>query len=68
MGRAVDDVYRATYATMLERNDRYYRRYPADRDRVRALHELFDAGEISVPSGTDDRTLVPPGRQRLGHE
>src|SRR3954449_269082 len=36
IGRPVDDVYRATYATMLERNRRYYTRYPLDRDRVRA--------------------------------
>jgi pimeloyl-ACP methyl ester carboxylesterase len=52
VGRPADDVYRATYATMLERNRRYYRRYPGDRDRILALHELLDAGEISVPSGT----------------
>jgi pimeloyl-ACP methyl ester carboxylesterase len=51
VGRSVDDVYRATYDTMLGRNSSYYRRYPGDRDRVRALHDLFDAGEISVPSG-----------------
>jgi pimeloyl-ACP methyl ester carboxylesterase len=52
VGRAIDDVYRATYTTMLERNRRYYRRYPADRDRVRALLELIDAGKIRLPSGT----------------
>ena len=52
VGRAVDDIYRATYATMHERNKSYYRRYPGDRDRVLALHELFDAGEISLPYGT----------------
>lgn len=52
VGRAVDDVYRATYATMLERNRRYYRRYPQDRHRVRAVLELCDAGELRLPSGT----------------
>jgi pimeloyl-ACP methyl ester carboxylesterase len=52
VGRAVDDVYRATYATMLQRNHRYYRRYPDDRDRVLALHEMLDAGDIAVPTGT----------------
>ncbi|MGI8576675.1 MAG: alpha/beta fold hydrolase [Nocardioidaceae bacterium] len=52
VGRAVDDIYRATYATMLQRNRRYYQRYPGDRERVRALHELFNAGEISLPNGT----------------
>jgi pimeloyl-ACP methyl ester carboxylesterase len=52
VGRPVDDIYRTTYDTMLERNRRYYRRYPGDRDRVRALLELFDAREVRVPSGT----------------
>lgn len=36
---------------MLERNLRYYRRYPGDRDRVLALHELIDAGLVVLPSG-----------------
>lgn len=52
VGRAVDDIYRATYATMLQRNQRYYRRYPGDRSRVLALHELIDAGEIVLPHAT----------------
>ncbi|MGH3447575.1 MAG: alpha/beta fold hydrolase [Nocardioidaceae bacterium] len=51
VGRAVDDIYRTTYATMLERNRRYYRRHPGDKDRVRALHDMCDAGEISLPQG-----------------
>ncbi len=51
VGRAVDDVYRSTYVTMLDRNRRYYQRYPGDRDRVRTLHALFEAGEIEVPGG-----------------
>jgi pimeloyl-ACP methyl ester carboxylesterase len=49
--RPVDDVYRATYATMLERNRRYYRRYPGDRDRVRELHKRLDAGDVVLPNG-----------------
>jgi pimeloyl-ACP methyl ester carboxylesterase len=51
VGRPVDEVYVATYATMLERNRRYYARYPDDRDRVRTLVEMCDAGEIAVPDG-----------------
>ncbi len=47
----IDDVYRATYATMLERNRRYYARYPRDRDRVRALQEAAAAGELRLPGG-----------------
>jgi pimeloyl-ACP methyl ester carboxylesterase len=51
VARPVDDVYRATYATMLERNRRYYRRYPGDRARVRALHDRLEAGEVVLPNG-----------------
>ena len=51
VARPVDEVYVATYATQLERNRRYYARYPRDRDRVRALHERFDAGDIRLPNG-----------------
>lgn len=51
VGRPVDDVYRATYATALERNRRYYARYPGDLERVRALHVRFDAGDVRLPNG-----------------
>ncbi len=51
VGRAVDDVYAATYRTQLERNRRYYARYPGDRDRVRALHERLDVGAVTLPNG-----------------
>jgi pimeloyl-ACP methyl ester carboxylesterase len=51
VGHHVDDVYRATYARVLERTRRYYERYPQDRERVRALHTRDD--------------LVLPGGDRL---
>jgi pimeloyl-ACP methyl ester carboxylesterase len=51
VGRDVDDVYRATYTTQLERNRRYYQRYPGDRDRVRELHDRADAGDLRLPNG-----------------
>ncbi len=52
VGLHPDEIYRATYVTMLERNRRYYLRYPGDRDRVRAMHERLDAGEVVLPNGT----------------
>jgi pimeloyl-ACP methyl ester carboxylesterase len=58
--RPVDDVYGATYATMLERNRRYYRRYPGDRDRVRRLNERLEAGDVVLPDGD----VVTPRRFR----
>ncbi|MGZ4534262.1 MAG: alpha/beta fold hydrolase [Nocardioidaceae bacterium] len=51
VGRPVDDVYAATYATMRERNRRYYARYPGDRARVRALHDRVEAGQVALPNG-----------------
>ena len=51
VGVPVDDIYAATYATMLERSRRYYLRYPGDRATVRGLHERADAGELLLPDG-----------------
>jgi pimeloyl-ACP methyl ester carboxylesterase len=51
LGDRIDDVYRATYARALERNRRYYERYPGDRDRVRALHERLNAEDVRLPDG-----------------
>lgn len=51
VGRHPDEVYAATYATLRERNARYYRRYPADRERVRALHEQLDGKGVLLPGG-----------------
>jgi pimeloyl-ACP methyl ester carboxylesterase len=51
IGLHPDEIYRATYARMVERNRRYYERYPADRDRVRALHERLQAEDFRLPNG-----------------
>jgi pimeloyl-ACP methyl ester carboxylesterase len=51
LGARIDDVYRATYARTLERNRRYYERYPGDRARVRALHERLEAQDVRLPGG-----------------
>ncbi len=51
LGDAVEDVYRATYDRVLERNRRYYERYPQDRERVLRVHEHLDANDVRLPSG-----------------
>src|ERR671911_89350 len=51
IGRPVDDVYRATYARMIERNRDYFERYPEDRARVREITETLDAEDIRLPNG-----------------
>ena len=61
VGRHVDEVYRATYERILERNRRYYERYPEDRARVRALVERLDAEPLILPTG--DRLTARRFRQ-----
>jgi pimeloyl-ACP methyl ester carboxylesterase len=61
VGRHVDEVYRATYERILERNRRYYERYPEDRARVRALVERLDADPLTLPTG--DRLTARRFRQ-----
>ena len=49
--RSPDDVYRATYRRVLERNRRYYERYPEDRDLVGRIVADLEAGEVELPGG-----------------
>jgi pimeloyl-ACP methyl ester carboxylesterase len=51
LGPRIDEVYRATYARTLERNRRYYERYPADRARVLELHDRLEAEDVRLASG-----------------
>ena len=50
IGARVDEVYARTYARVLERNRRYYERYPADRERVLRLHEMIERHGLALPS------------------
>ena len=61
VGRPVDDIYRATYARVLDRNRRYYERYPHDRGRVLALLERIEGEGITLPTG--DRLTARRFRQ-----
>ncbi len=51
LGPRIDEVYAHTYARVLERNRRYYERYPADRERALALHQRLDDDVLELPSG-----------------
>ena len=51
IARPTDDVYRATYERVRERNRRFYARYPEDLERVRALHARLAEDELHLPSG-----------------
>ncbi len=48
---SIDDVYRATYARMRERNRRYFERFPEDHDRVRFLLARLTAQDVRLPTG-----------------
>jgi pimeloyl-ACP methyl ester carboxylesterase len=61
VGRPTDDVYAATYRRVLDRNRQYFERYPADRERVIALHERLGSRAVMLPSG--DRLTARRFRQ-----
>lgn len=63
IGRHPDEVYRATYARVLERNRRFYARYPQDLDRVQALVSQLEREDVRLPNG--DR-LTPRRFRQLG--
>jgi pimeloyl-ACP methyl ester carboxylesterase len=51
MGLHTDEVYKRTYRRVLERNRRYYDRYPEDRARVLEVHRLIEKEGVTLPSG-----------------
>ncbi len=51
VGRHVDEVYAATYATLRERTRRFYATYPRDRGRVEEVLARCDAGDVVLPNG-----------------
>ena len=61
LDRHPDDVYRATYRRMLDRNRRYYERYPQDRGRVLTILERLKSDDVRLPSG--DRLTTRRFRQ-----
>ena len=60
---SVTDVYRATFARMRERNERFFARYPEDRDRLRALLAAAQERPPTLPGGDP---LTPARIRQLG--
>ncbi|MBS1697032.1 MAG: alpha/beta fold hydrolase [Actinobacteria bacterium] len=58
--RTPDEVYALCYDKMRDASERYYRRFPEHRDRMRRLVDLAAAGAIVLPSGE----VVSPSRLR----
>ena len=61
--RTIDDVYRATYKRVLDKNGAYYARYPDDRGRAREIVDHLTRNEVRLPNG--DR-LSPRKFQQAG--
>ena len=49
--RPIDDVYRKTYATVIDKTRRHYVRFPEDRERVLELIDRAAAGKLVLPCG-----------------
>jgi len=50
IGRPVDDIYRATYVRLVDKNRAYFERYPGDRARARDVMRRLDAEDVRLPS------------------
>jgi hypothetical protein len=59
----VDDVFRATYLRVVERNERYYARYPDDIARAREIVNALARRPADLPAGG---VLSPRRFQQLG--
>ena len=51
IGRPTEEVYVTTYEILRDRIERYYARYPDDRDRVRRIADYIGSNEVQLPSG-----------------
>jgi pimeloyl-ACP methyl ester carboxylesterase len=49
--RPVDDVYRATYKRVIDKNRLYYQRYPQDVEKVRAIVRHLRDHDTRMPGG-----------------
>lgn len=61
IGRPVDDIYRATYVRLIEKNRAYFARYGHDRSRARDMAQRLEAEDVRLPSG--DRLTARRFRQ-----
>lgn len=60
----VDDVYATTWQIMIAKSEAYYRHFPADRDRVRALSTQCAQGRLKLPNGD---TVSADRFRTIGH-
>lgn len=63
LDRPVDDVYQATYRRVLEKNRRYFERYPEDQPLAQEIVAYLLANDVRLPGGG---RLSPRRFQQLG--
>jgi pimeloyl-ACP methyl ester carboxylesterase len=63
LDRHADDIYRATYRRVLEKNRLYFERYPDDRARARGIADYLQDHDVRLPGGDQ---LSPRRFQQLG--
>ena len=63
IGVPIDEVYRATWDRMIERNRRYYERFPQDRERVLELVARLEGEDFRLP-GRRPADRAPPAHPR----
>jgi pimeloyl-ACP methyl ester carboxylesterase len=61
--RPADDVYRATYKRVKNKNDLFYARYPDDEGRVQEIIKTLMSQNVTLPGGS---ILSPRRFQQLG--
>lgn len=61
--RPTDDVYRAIYQRVKDKNDLFYTRYPDDEERVQEIVKTLASQNITLPGGG---ALSPRRFQQLG--
>jgi proline iminopeptidase len=51
LSATADDVYRRTYPRVAAKNREFYKRYPADRDRIARIADRIAEGDVRLPDG-----------------
>ncbi len=64
IGPGMDEVYASTWQGMIARSERYWHRFPGDRDRFRRLADSAAAGTLLLPDG---QSVGVERLRRLGH-
>ncbi len=63
LDRPTDDIYRVAYPRLLERNRRYFERYPEDQPLARQIADYLATHDVQLPGGG---RLSPRRFQALG--